>query len=293
MLDDSSMSDTILSNNYFFYEPDLQLKVIKRDPELPYRLHSHEFNELVFVIGGRGINYTKHDEQELREGSVFFIPPGVEHGYREVQDLVLYNILIGKNLLSKNFLDLSKLPGFVSLFLVTDHIPYLLLNPSQCTELIPTLAMMEKESDDQSYGTGSKTLAYAYMLDLVVSLSRIYDETPHENNQRIRRLWKVIAYMDENKHKALTSEELTEVANMSTSTLNRYFKTCTGLSPIEFHIHKRIAHACTLIQKHDLSMTEIAEATGFIDPNYFSRQFRRIMAMSPKEYQKIFTSRFS
>ena len=64
----------------------MQLKVIKRDPEIPYRLHSHEFNELVFVVSGRGINYTKSEQQPLQEGSIFFIPPGVEHGYKDVEN---------------------------------------------------------------------------------------------------------------------------------------------------------------------------------------------------------------
>ena len=287
------MSEIILTDNSYFYEPTMQLKVIKREPELPYRLHSHEFHELVFVVSGRGINYTAAEQMPLREGSVFFVPPGVEHGYKEVDNLVLYNVLYGQMLISKHMLDLTDLPGYRALFLETESIPNLLLSPSQIAELLPLIQLMEKEADDQSYGSGSRTLAYAYLIELLVSLSRIYDQTPRETNQTARRLWEVISYMDNNLDKSLTTEELTEVANMSTSTLNRWFKQSTGLSPIEFHIHKRVAKACTLIQERGLSMSQISESCGFKDPNYFSRQFRKVMGMSPKQYQRIFTSRFT
>lgn len=287
------MSGPILTENIFFHEPSLQLKVVKRDPELPFRLHSHEFNELVLVIKGSGTHFTKDEEFQLGEGSVFFIPPGMQHGYKDVKDLALYNILIGESMLAKNFLDLAELPGFTSLFKATDTIPTLLLNPTQLSEVIPILENMEKEADDQSYGSASKTLAYSYLLNLIILLSRFYDETPRENNQMAHRIWSVMAFMEKHKDRSLTTEELTGIANMSTSTLNRYFKLATGLSPIEFHLHKRIAYACTLIQKRGLSIAEVAEASGFADPNYFSRQFRKVMDTTPKDYQKIFTSRFN
>jgi AraC family L-rhamnose operon transcriptional activator RhaR/AraC family L-rhamnose operon regulatory protein RhaS len=271
----------------------MQLKVIKRDPELPYRLHSHEFHELVFVVSGRGVNFTKDDELMLREGAGFFVPPGLEHGYKQVDNLVLYNIIYGRNLVSRHALALTEVPGYCSIFLQTDSIPSLSLSPSQIAELLPLIQLMEKEADDQSYGSGSRTLAYAYLIELLVSLARIYDQTPNEANQTARRLWDVISYMDSHLDQALSTEELKDVANMSTSTLNRCFKQSTGLSPIEFHIHKRIAYACSLIQKRGLSMAQISEASGFNDPNYFSRQFRKVMGMSPKQYQRIFTSRFT
>lgn len=293
MAEHGDMNGPILTENIFFYEPSLQLKVIKRDPEIPFSFHSHEFNELVLVTRGTGMHYSKSEEFQLGEGSVFFIPPGVQHGYKDVEDLALYNILIGESMFARNFLDLSDLPGFNSLFKATDTIPTLLLNPTQLSQVLPILKSMEKEVDDQSFGSGSKTLAYSYLLNLIILLSRFYDETPRKSNQTAHRLWCVMAFMEKHKNRGITTEELTTIANMSTSTLNRHFKLATGLSPIEFHLHKRIAYACTLIQKRGMSIAQVAETSGFTDPNYFSRQFRKVMETTPKDYQKIFTSSLS
>jgi AraC-like DNA-binding protein len=35
-----------------------------------------------------------------------------------------------------------------------------------------------------------------------------------------------------------------------------------------------------------MSVSEISEATGFEDSNYFSRQFRNVMGITPLSYRK-------
>ncbi|MCK9548194.1 MAG: AraC family transcriptional regulator [Sphaerochaeta sp.] len=286
------MDPPILKESTYFHDPTMQLKVIKRDPEIPYRLHGHEFHELVVIQSGRGITYTNEVEYSVGECSVFYVPPGALHGYKELDHLVLYNIIWGDRLIKKQTFDLEQLPGFTSIFAATEVV-MMHLTPSQFTELIPVIQLLEKECDDLSYGSGSRIAAYAYLLEVFVTLSRIFDQTPNSANRTARLLWDIFAHMDERLDEPITTEELTTIAAMSSSTLNRTFKRATGLSPIEFHIHKRIAKACTLIQQRGLSMAQVGEACGFTDPNYFSRQFRKVMGMSPKQYQRIFTSRFA
>ena len=292
MPDHLTMDPTILKESTYFHDPTLRLKVVKRDPEIPYRLHGHEFHELAVVQSGRGITYTPEAEYSLAEGSIFYIPPGALHGYKSLDHLVLYNIIWGDSLIKKQTFDLDQLPGYSSLFR-SSSVTVMHLSPSHFTELLPIIQLLEKESDDLSYGSGSRIVAYAYLLELLVALSRIFDETPSSVNRTARLLWDVFSHMDEHLDGPISTEELTTIAAMSSSTLNRAFKRATGLSPIEFHIHKRIAKACTLIQQRGLSMAQVGEACGFADPNYFSRQFRKVMGMSPKQYQRIFTSRFT
>jgi AraC-like DNA-binding protein len=95
----------------------------------------------------------------------------------------------------------------------------------------------------------------------------------------------VFTYLDDNLSRNVSTEELMEVANMSCSTLNRYFKRVTGLSPIEYHLQKRISNACELIHLTGKSIEQIAELSGFSDASYFSRQFKKVMKMSPSVYR--------
>ncbi len=283
--------------NDYFYDPTFQMKIIKRDPELPYPLHSHDFYELVFIVSGKGIHFTSENELTLRPGNLFVIVPGMEHGYKDVQDLVLYNILFGRRLFKDRFFDLTDMPGYQALFTIepmyrndTRFSSMLRLTPAQIADLLPLVERMLAESDSTDYNNGAKSIAFAYLMQFLVTIFRIYEETPRGDNQMLLRLADVFSYIESHTDQPITTEELMEVANMSASTLNRYFQKCTGLSPVEFHTHKRIELACKLIRTTPLSMAAIADATGFSDPNYFSRQFRKVMEMSPKEYKEDRTS---
>jgi AraC family L-rhamnose operon transcriptional activator RhaR/AraC family L-rhamnose operon regulatory protein RhaS len=48
----------------------------------------------------------------------------------------------------------------------------------------------------------------------------------------------------------------------------------------------RIERSCRLLRTTDLPVTRIALDAGFSDPNYFSRQFRKVMGISPSEYRR-------
>jgi signal transduction histidine kinase/ligand-binding sensor domain-containing protein/DNA-binding response OmpR family regulator len=77
-----------------------------------------------------------------------------------------------------------------------------------------------------------------------------------------------------------------ENMNMSKSTLYRKIKALTGLSPIEFILNVRMKHACKLLKDDSMRITEVAYATGFSDPKYFSLCFKNTYNLTPSEYQK-------
>ncbi len=71
--------------------------------------------------------------------------------------------------------------------------------------------------------------------------------------------------------------------------LRRLFKQATGCSPLEYLIDLRIDHAKTLIRQNgDLqaSIAQIAWMSGFRDPGYFSRIFKKRTGVSPAQYMK-------
>lgn len=288
------MSNQILLEGMFFTENSFQVKVMLRDPEIPYSLHGHEFYELVVVVSGSGTHLTIQGKHQLEEGSVFFVRPGALHGYENIDNLMLYNILIGKNLFSRNIFDLSEIPGFKSFFLQTqENIPILKLNTYQLSEVTALLKEIKKESEHLDFGRGSDTMTYAKLLQLIVLIARLDRAKPRASVQITQRISSIMAYMEQNLNRSISLHELMELSNMSASTLNRQFKTYTGWSPVEYHIHRRIAYSCSLLLSKPMSIEEISEATGFSDANYFSRQFRSLMHMSPKHYKKLWTQPIS
>ena len=73
--------------------------------------------------------------------------------------------------------------------------------------------------------------------------------------------------------------------SMSRSNLCKRMKEVTGLSPTEFITNCKLRIALNLLAECKLSVKEIAYSTGFNDPKYFSRRFKKEFGITPKEYQ--------
>lgn len=274
----------------FFHQPQLQVKVLHRNPEIPFSLHTHDFYELVLVVSGSGAHLQKDGSHPLRGGDVFLIRPGTYHGFGAIEELELYNILISEQVLHLHLPELREINGFTELFL-TDHaaIPIVHLSDHQLAEALQMVLIIQQESNYLRSAYGSGAFVYAKLMQLIVSICRIHSEHRSSTPVVDERLQRVIAYMEEHLDCSLSLDDLASVAAMSASTLNRHFKRSTGWSPVDFHIHRRIIYAARLLLSTNLSIEAISERTGFSDGNYFARQFRTHMQMSPREYKQLWT----
>ena len=70
------------------------------------------------------------------------------------------------------------------------------------------------------------------------------------------------------------------------STLTRQIRRATGYPPNEYLLRLRLKKSVMLLLNPELSISEIAERTGFSDSNYFCRQFRNHYGTSPQKYRK-------
>lgn len=103
----------------------------------------------------------------------------------------------------------------------------------------------------------------------------------------IARIHKVQDYIERNQTKSLTVEELSEVAGFSKFHFGRIFQGILGESLAHYVNRIRIENSMFLLaHRTDLNMTDIALETGFTDSAVFSRAFKNIVGMSPREYRK-------
>jgi AraC-like DNA-binding protein len=91
-------------------------------------------------------------------------------------------------------------------------------------------------------------------------------------------------------HRNLTSEitvaQLCKITGMSKSQLYREFTTAFGISPKQFVLNERITHARLLLQQEGISVKEACYASGFSDPNYFVRAFKKVVGVTPGKMAK-------
>lgn len=92
-------------------------------------------------------------------------------------------------------------------------------------------------------------------------------------------------YLDNNTSSRITLDELAIVLHMDKSYLVNLFKRFYGETPIAYHQKIRIQKARNMLMYTNLSITQIADATGFSSIHDFDRVFRRINQATPSSYR--------
>lgn len=90
------------------------------------------------------------------------------------------------------------------------------------------------------------------------------------------------AHLDEK----FTLADLAKAACTSPFHLSRIFSRHTGRTLMNFVLELRVAKAKELLGDAALSITEVAEATGFASPAYFADCFKKLTGCSPSSYKK-------
>jgi AraC-like DNA-binding protein len=101
----------------------------------------------------------------------------------------------------------------------------------------------------------------------------------------VRKIEQSIAYMLRHLDEPLQVATLAAQANISASHFFVLFKRQTGCAPIDCFIRLRMQHACRLLDETVLSVKEVAATLGYDDPFYFSRIFKSVNHVAPREYR--------
>ena len=86
--------------------------------EPTYPAHSHDFDELVIIVGGKGEHFVNNDTYPIQAGDVFVLKGEDAHGFKHIQNLALYNIRYRRSFIINQHLDIRQLAGFHALFLL-------------------------------------------------------------------------------------------------------------------------------------------------------------------------------
>ncbi|MDC0361526.1 helix-turn-helix domain-containing protein [Halioglobus sp.] len=93
-------------------------------------------------------------------------------------------------------------------------------------------------------------------------------------------------WLQANLKNPVSIAQLAEKMQMSPRTLNRRFKKATGITPLAYLQHLRIAGARELLRHSNLAIGDIAWQQGIQDVSYFSQLFRRHCGITPLQYRE-------
>lgn len=93
-------------------------------------------------------------------------------------------------------------------------------------------------------------------------------------------------FIANNYQKQITLSDIAASGNISKSLCNTLFHQYVGESPINYLMHLRARKVAELLRAGKMSMSDIAQLTGFGGVSYMSETFRKFFEKSPREYRK-------
>lgn len=97
----------------------------------------------------------------------------------------------------------------------------------------------------------------------------------------------IIDYVESHLQNKIGVADLARRSSLSVSRFHRVFKAATGRAPGEYIIERRVRKAQILMATTYLSLTEIAEQTGFPNVYYFSRIFKQYSGLTPAAHRRL------
>lgn len=88
-----------------------------------------------------------------------------------------------------------------------------------------------------------------------------------------------------------SGQELADTVGLSFSQFARRFHNLFEMSPRDFLLQQRVEKAQSYLRESQMTIGEIAEALGYRDVGYFSRQFKQKTGLSPLALRKRFLNR--
>ncbi len=226
-------------------------------------MHSHDYWEIVLNTEGCGTANIGGETYAFSPGSIFCIPPHTPHGKW-----------------AEN--------GFYDLYFHTDPTPFLktennrpLCLQDDAEKSMENLLRILLRTHYRKPSSADTLLFRAVMQLLSEWISEGQSDPAIERVEN--RL--IASFADPE----LKVDEILRTSGYSPDYIRRKFESVTGLTPGKYLQNLRISYAKDLLgQKNQLrlSIADISLMCGFYDPRYFSRCFKAVTGVSPREYQK-------
>ncbi len=248
--------------------------------------HIHAEYELVYIKNGKGPIQVGSYYSKYEDGILIFLGPHIPHmpftnfdHQDNIEVVIQFKETLLKDLLSKfpefkKINEVSKLSQSGLLFghEVRSQLSAQLINlvdlpkPIQLCRLLEILFELSTTKDCLQIGVSGITVG-----------------TNVNDYSRVNRIYE---YVEGHYKNNISVAEVAEMVGLTTNSFCRFFKKVNQKSFVQFINEFRINKAIEMMNLKDYSISETMYESGFNDPSYFNKQFKKSRGMSPSEYKR-------
>ncbi|HEY5822741.1 MAG TPA: AraC family transcriptional regulator [Cyclobacteriaceae bacterium] len=227
--------------------------------------HYHENNHITFILQGGNQEQRKNREFEAVPGEILFYASGelhrnlnTKHPSRNI------NIEIENSFFLQYNLDIAS------------------FNDTKLNRTNAKFALLKAYRECLTNDEHSQASIHGLLLNFIVMTTHIKDEK--FNPQWVRQIRDIL---NDRWNENVFLHELASLVQVHPVTISKFFPKYFRCTLGEYVRKVRIEKAVALIQKSQLSLTEVALQCGFFDQSHFIRAFKQMTGFLPNGYRKI------
>lgn len=281
------------------------LKIIKTQQNAPFQImkveepyffpswHFHPEYEIMLVHKGTGIRFVGDSMERFQPGDLVFYGNNIPHLYRS--DAAYYEkdtelvskatvVYFKDTFMGQNLWDLPDITALRKLFSLSKRgIKF------KGKTRVDLRRHIEKMNDEK---TGLDKLIDLLTLFKIMAGTKEYDLlssnafTRYIEEDDCERINNVYQFIMDKYTENPSLEEVSDIANMSTTAFCRYFKSHTNKTYTQFLNEIKIGNVCKLLIDNNRSISQVCFESGFNNFTHFNSQFKKIIGLTPREYQK-------
>ena len=100
------------------------------------------------------------------------------------------------------------------------------------------------------------------------------------------RVKTMIGFIQSSFDERVSLQDICESGSMGKNKCTALFKKYTNMSPVDYLRHYRVEKSMEFLKHTDMTITEIAYATGFTGASYYAETFRKYVSCSPMQFRE-------
>lgn len=246
----------------------------RNDPGHSYGPYARNHYLFHYVISGRGKLYANEKVYEITPRHGFLIVPGQITTYcADEEDPWEYTWLEFDGLRAHESLNLAGISSRKPV--------YTAWNAEAGRQLENEMMYIVNHSD----ASPVHLIAHGFLfLDQLVQSSA---DRRHNSERRLRDFYirEALTFIEQNYQRDISIEEVAAECGLNRSYFGKVFRDAVGESPQAYLLHYRMARAAQLLKETRRTIGEIAAQVGYANQLHFSRAFKNVHGISPREYR--------
>ncbi|MVX65310.1 helix-turn-helix domain-containing protein [Clostridium chromiireducens] len=215
--------------------------------------HTHEYGQLILPLQGILSIETDYKKLELKDDSLFFLPPDCKHTFNANNTNEFLVLDIPDKMLNKY--DMEKMCGGRDILFDEKWkaIRYLLLNEA-----------------DINQNSSSINNLFLYFYNFITT-----ENLPNS-----------VKFINEHFTEDIDLKKLADIEHYNVSYYSEWFKNNMNISPTEYIQNLRVKRAKELLLNTNLTVLQISQMVGYEHNSSFTKVFKHLEKISPAEFRK-------